>query len=225
MGNPGPSFVSVHTPLIPEDTGTVAHVYWDATGIKDTKGNVWTVNGTIPLTQEVASAGLPFGAGPFSVANFYSQTSTGVTSTVGSWTVLFTCTAAMSSNSVLISSATGTAHHTVQAGAAPLMGSHFATNAPTGQGNFLPLIGINIASAGSDGTVSCAVINGIPSTFGTLIGGGDPIIPAVIGKFGGGTLPHDTGQIFEMHATTAPATSLSIIALHKLVMAKYGMAS
>ncbi len=66
--------------MIPDDANTVSHVYWDGTRIHDTilGDAAWTQNGTVP---QVASG--PFyphgfsqpakaGAGPFSVANYYS---------------------------------------------------------------------------------------------------------------------------------------------------------
>ncbi len=60
-------------PLLAEDAGTVAHVYWNGSGLVDTKGNAWTQGGTVP---QVAAGASPFvpgkaGAGPYSAANHY----------------------------------------------------------------------------------------------------------------------------------------------------------
>ena len=57
-------------PLITEDANCVAHVYWRNGALVDSKGNSWTMNGTVPQTGSAGS--IPPGAGPFSDANYYS---------------------------------------------------------------------------------------------------------------------------------------------------------
>jgi hypothetical protein len=63
--------------LLPEPPGTVLHTYWDATGIKDTKGNVWTSVGSVPIAASGRSpfANGRYGAGPFNgtvTGNYYT---------------------------------------------------------------------------------------------------------------------------------------------------------
>ncbi len=59
-----------HELLIPGGPGTVAHVWWDGVRVRDTRGNAWAMQGTVP--QVAASGRVPAGAGPFSDANYYS---------------------------------------------------------------------------------------------------------------------------------------------------------
>lgn len=81
-------------PLIEEDANTVSHVYWNGSALVDTKGNSWTMNGTVP--QNVASPFYPDGfagaqkkgAGPYSAANNYSLgTGSDVLDITGDFTV------------------------------------------------------------------------------------------------------------------------------------------
>lgn len=56
--------------LILDDPGTVAHVYFDGAAIRDSSGNAWSMQGTVP---QVAKSGFtPAGAGPFSDSAFYT---------------------------------------------------------------------------------------------------------------------------------------------------------
>src|SRR5512137_672945 len=65
--------LTVNGPLIADDPGTVAHVYWNGSALVDIMGNAWTQNGTVP---QVAANASPFspgnaGAGPYTSANYY----------------------------------------------------------------------------------------------------------------------------------------------------------
>lgn len=57
-------------PLIADDAGTAAHVWWRNGRLYDVKGNTWTTNGTVPMVAR--SGKTPAGAGSFSDANYYS---------------------------------------------------------------------------------------------------------------------------------------------------------
>jgi hypothetical protein len=57
-------------PLITPDANTVAHVIWRNGALVDTKGNSWTMNGTVP--QVASSGSTPPSAGPYTGVNFYS---------------------------------------------------------------------------------------------------------------------------------------------------------
>ncbi len=57
-------------PLIADDAGTVAHVWFRNGALVDKYGNAWTQNGAVP--QVAKSGRTPAGAGPFSDANYYS---------------------------------------------------------------------------------------------------------------------------------------------------------
>jgi hypothetical protein len=58
-------------PLIADDPNTVSHVTWNGSALVDSKGNAWTMNGTVP--QVAKSGKTPAGAGPFSDANYYAR--------------------------------------------------------------------------------------------------------------------------------------------------------
>ena len=58
------------SPLILDDAGTVAHVWFRGASLIDTRGNAWTTNGSVAITPR--SGKTPAGAGPFSDANYYS---------------------------------------------------------------------------------------------------------------------------------------------------------
>ena len=58
------------SPLILDDAGTVAHVWFKGAGILDRYANTWTQNGTVP--QVPRSGKTPAGAGAFADANCYS---------------------------------------------------------------------------------------------------------------------------------------------------------
>lgn len=58
-------------PVITEDAGVVAHVWFNGTGIQDTKGNAWPMNGTVPQVARVPPR--PSGSGPFMDAAWYSS--------------------------------------------------------------------------------------------------------------------------------------------------------
>ena len=80
--------------LIPDDANTVAHVYWNGTALVDTKGNAWTMNGTVPqvsagpLYPHGFSQPAKAGAGPFSTANYYTSTLSALAFPTGTaWTV------------------------------------------------------------------------------------------------------------------------------------------
>lgn len=65
-----PPWWRLHGPVIDDDGGTVAHVYWRDGALVDRNGNSWTQNGTVP---QVGAAGtIPPSAGPYSDANYYS---------------------------------------------------------------------------------------------------------------------------------------------------------
>jgi hypothetical protein len=69
--------MSTTGPLIQEDANCVSHVYFNGTGLVDTKNNPWVMSGTVPqvsVTPFLPSGGngaLRHGAGPFSAANYY----------------------------------------------------------------------------------------------------------------------------------------------------------
>lgn len=56
--------------MLLDDVGTVAHVWFDGVRLRDTCGNAWMMNGTVP--QVARNGQVPAGAGPFSAANYYS---------------------------------------------------------------------------------------------------------------------------------------------------------
>ena len=50
--------------LIPDDANTVAHVYWNGTALVDSKGNSWTMTGTVPQVAVSPFTTTRYGAGP-----------------------------------------------------------------------------------------------------------------------------------------------------------------
>lgn len=61
-------------PLIGDDAGTVAHVYWDGSALVDTKGLGWAMVGTVPQVSASVSPFTPgrAGSGVYSDANYYT---------------------------------------------------------------------------------------------------------------------------------------------------------
>jgi hypothetical protein len=76
-------------PLLTPDAGTVAHVWFPTTaGTVDTKGNSWSVNGTVTFTSSTVFTTARADASGFSVANYLKL---GTGSDVMDFTGDFTC--------------------------------------------------------------------------------------------------------------------------------------
>ena len=68
-----PTSTPPRVPLLEEDSGTISHLTFNGTALKDTKGHAWAQAGTVP--QNAASASVaPYrpSGGPTSDANYYS---------------------------------------------------------------------------------------------------------------------------------------------------------
>lgn len=61
---------STGRPLITSDVNTVAHVWWDGIRIRDTRGNGWSMTGTVPQVAKLPP--VPAGSGPYTTSAYYS---------------------------------------------------------------------------------------------------------------------------------------------------------
>lgn len=81
------TFMDIRTPLIDDDPGAgglgrnylggpaLSHVYWDQLGFHDSRGNTWTLNGSVTFAAQDSASALPWrgtaGASTFGPSNNY----------------------------------------------------------------------------------------------------------------------------------------------------------
>jgi hypothetical protein len=208
------------------EVGTYPTPYFPVTtkaeGLIDTKGNVWTQNGTVPQNPSTWNA--PPSAGVFSDANYYSLGS-GVD--VLDFAGGHTCTLVMSASSLsntpspLSNGVYNTNGYYVQispAGvinynvATPSMVSVSSSGVTTGSANvysFGRSGGTIYSKLNSGATVSASSSDTVPGTSAT----------AKLGRYDLTTFPF-VGGIHELYCTTTPWNEATVAALQASVMAK-----
>lgn len=206
-----------YAPLIPDALfPSVAHAWWDGGALNDTKGNAWTMNGTVP---QVARAGdIPAGAGPFSDANYYSLgTGNDVLDFAGDWSACFvfrpSSISAVNPGILFRNGAAATQGYSVQYNVSPtptLVGFNFRTGANdiAQTANLVSTDVINVACAGISGSTLMAKLNfgaNATAAVGGRVAGTANI--ARLGDVAGGAFV--SGTIYEAWlSTTAPSDAL-----------------
>jgi hypothetical protein len=175
-------------PVLVEDAGTVVHVYWNGTALVDTKGTAWTMTGTVPMVARAKNR--PAGAGPYSVANFYTTTNIADPfDFVANYTctIIFTPTT-VAGNQVLINSGLagtsgfyiqitagvmwhGVSVPTANSAQAPLPVAGFRTVASFGRDNTNAYIKVNNTLTGKLASALAVSTSGVTTSLGRYSGG------------------------------------------------------
>ena len=214
------------TPLILDDAGTVAHVWWKGGALADLKGNVWTMNGTVP---QIAKAGrTPAGAGPLSDANYYSLgtgsdvldlaefTLTLVVEPPAAFTVQ-ECPFSNGQNAVggYYVQVASTVTKTVA------MATYSGSLVGIATGNGL-LSGVNALTVGRAAGTSYIKLNGgTTASVVAAMAAGTGVV-ARLGRYAGVNLPW-SGKVYELAGTSTPFNEAAAAAIHSRVRSKTGV--
>lgn len=222
MGN----FIATHTPVIPEDDGTISHVYWDGNQLVDTKKLAWVRVGTPIVMPE--TPGFPSRVYPFSDANYYSLGSgASVLNFDGPFTfhiifsysgavqeIPFSCSAANGSNGFCIS-LTGTTLNAIY------QPSSYATTLPdTRTDPWICSTGITTAS-GIAGNMMFLLNGKLLKNFSGVTYTKNSNAPVYIGRYASTGLPFLHG-VYEVMCSTRAPTVQGLQDLHNLVLPKIG---
>jgi hypothetical protein len=217
-------------PLITEDANTVAHVYWNGTALTDTKGNAWTMNGTVPQVTANPFTTTRYGAGPFSDSNYYSLgTGSDVLDFAGDFTchLVFNPTTLDAANArrLLVNASTSTGYAlTVRSTAAsqveftvfragPASATATIATAPT-------IAGPNVVSIGRSGNTNSIKMNLSATGTSTAAMDQDSATVAKIGSLGTSTRAFD-GTIYEVICSSSPFVEATVVSTQQKVLGHY----
>ena len=216
-------------PLIVEDSGTVAHVYWNGTALVDTKGNAWTENGTVPQVSANPFTTTRYGAGPFSAANYYSLgTGTDVLDLPGDMTVCVVFSGLLAGTSEIASDggfgAAGAGWSLLASATQVIFDTYDAASAYTRASSAATVTsGPCVICAGRSGSTQYVKSNLVA----TVSQAGAKTVaatsnPAMIGRraTGAGTVPME-GTIYELYATSTPFTEATVVEIQQKVLGHF----
>jgi hypothetical protein len=213
--------------LITEDANTVAHVYWNGTALVDTKGNSWTQNGTVPQVTANPFTTTRYGAGPFSLANFYSLgTGADVLDFAGDFTVCV----------VFAPNTFGVQYTLVIAGLAGASGQGWWMGQSGAGGVSFSTYGA--ASTFTASTVAASVVSGPSVACGGRIGStqylkvnllatastaGALAVPGTSypSRIGTNTVDAQPGTIYEVYATSTAWNEATVTAIQQKVLGHF----
>ncbi len=209
--------------LIVDDVNTVAHVWWDGARLRDRKGNIWTMNGTVP--QVARNGRVPPGSGPFSDANYYSLGSgSDVLDFAGDFSAHFVIDGTLSvagNRRILANSNLTTNGWQVVDEAGGSFALYIGTGAAITSIGSAKMSGVvNVISAGRSGGTSYLKVNlqATASNVHAYTPGTTSI--ARIGDIAGAAF---TGTIYEIMATSTPFSEALAVAIQTRIKSKLGI--
>lgn len=216
--------------LIPEDAGTVSHVYWNGTNLIDTKGNSWTMNGTVPqvttspLYPNGFSAAPKPGAGPFTPTINYSLASPNPLQFASDFTVcaVYMATGSLAANPALAAddnvTTQGWTFYVTSTGGAALYSRSTAVGVNTA--NLAPLQAPSVACAGRASGVNYVKLNGGATASVTTGYAVASSTAATLGVLG--TTQPFPGAIYEFWASTTPWNEANVTKIQQGVLGILG---
>jgi hypothetical protein len=214
--------------LIAEDANTVAHVYWDGSALVDTKGNSWTMNGTVPQVTANPFTTTRYGAGPFSDTNYYSLAAGHPLNFAGDNTVCVVYAPTVNSGYVFDHDCTAVGNGaycaTLQTSGAvasyPFKGSapgYLSLATPAGS---TAVGGPSVVCVGRSGNNAYLKANLTTTQTGVTVAGASSAKAFYLGRSISNALSF-TGTIYELYATATPWSEATVTAIQQRVLGHF----
>jgi hypothetical protein len=214
-------------PFIEEDAGCVSHVYWNGSQLVDTKGNSWSMIGTVPqaatsqLYPQGFSASSRAGAGPYGAGQYYTLNNG---FSLGDFTVTIVLRAVIDGN-IQVFWSVGSNTDT------QLCMEHISNGGiycgDVGASKFVydltnPIIDlsysvVSFVRSGSTGYLK----HNLNTIKNANVGNGVPLAPMRIGGRGDVSFPF-AGQMFEVMITRTVMSDAQLTFMHNLILGQVG---
>lgn len=208
--------------LFQEDAGTVTHLVWNGSALRDVRGLGWQMQGTVPQVKKGSIAPFRPGAGPYSGSNYYYLASTNPLQFAGDFTVCVAFTATSTAAYFAPVSNWAANKGWEITGSSPngniavLLGTG-AGNATIETANRVSTTGVNVACIWATGGRGYVKLNGGSTV--SVAGTSSPANTTIVrvGDRASGTIPLP-GVVYEVWASTTTATEANITALQSRAM-------
>lgn len=208
--------------LLPEDGNTVLHTVWRNGAVMDLLGTAWTKNGTPSQVSE--SPPLTPGFGPASAGGWYSLgTGADVLDFAGDWTIVLVATPKSAAGQNVLGDGAWQAYGFqlfIESGWSFYMNGNGTTNT---RSVAHVLDAPNVVCFGRTGNLLGLAVNGggwNPATFSSYAPA--TVQPLKLGWDGGGRVSF-TGTVYEILATTTPASSALCASYAATVKSRLGI--
>jgi hypothetical protein len=211
-------------PLIPDDPGTVVHVTWNGSALADSKGNTWTMGGTVP--QVAKSGKVPAGAGVFSDSNYYSLGSgNDVLDFAGDFSLCIVFgLAAGSSLDVMLADITASTGYYIAANGSNVAQFKQGVNSYVTV-NTLSTTDINVVCVGRAGSALVLKANNGAAVPGASTGTPATATIAYLGRFSSTGNAAAREKIYEVWASTSTATDYLFTMIQSRIKTRLGISA